>query len=319
MSSQVSKILSRFERKLSSSPSFIKTLDFVENPVCSSPKKSQIPQNSSPAFQTLKTLYQDSIVKYFKSESPRSMTPDNNSVPALTQEYRSVTPSSTSTSTRSQKALPLFQPKLNKNSVKIASKLGNPRERLLTPNATQVIEEELFSYKPKINKKSQKIDKNKNETDHRWNTLYAQGKEKRIERERIRMEIEMHERKKEACTFKPQILQPSFAIDSHKTIERLENWAKGKNQKLKEKKDKEIDKDMQECTFAPRLIEPQHSTKSLSNIKGVSKYVERGQRIKTDKSQDLLQVSSNPQKDLNKKKFFELQLALHDELFSLEL
>jgi len=133
------------------------------------------------------------------------------------------------------------------------------------------------------------------------------------------METEIQERKKEAFTFRPNILQPSLEVDSNKTVERLENWAKGKDQKIRERKDREIDKDMKECTFAPKFIEPQHSTKSLSNIKGVSKYVERGQRLKTDKSQDLFQLSSSSKKDLNKKKFFELQQALHDELFSLDL
>lgn len=316
ISSQVTKILSRFDRKISPPPSIIKTLDFTEVPALDSPKKSSNPQNSSPAYEKLKTLFQDSFTKYFHPESPKSLTPER-SFPALIPEHRSITPSSSSS--HSLKSIPLFQPMLNKNSIKIASKLGNVKERLLTANTTQVIEEEKFSYKPRINKKSQKIVGNKGEKDYKWNCLYAHGKEKRIEREKIRLEMEIQERKNDSCTFRPNVLNPSSNTDYNKTTERLTNWAKGKNQKIKEKKDLEIDKDMKECTFTPKLAKLYQSKEELSSIKGINKFVQRGQRIKTDRSQEVSQVSLSPTKDMNQKKFSELQQALRAELFSLDL
>jgi hypothetical protein len=345
LSSQVSKLLQRFDKTLSSSPSLVTSSSYLQDSSSSSSllKQGKVPSMTSSgqsssnlkeptsSYQNLKLLFQSTVERYIKPASPRSMTPEQSSLrlPNNLQdiqefshfkEPRSATPTlsglSSNSGLSSSKQLPKFQPRLNKNSLKIASRLGESRARLETgPVKNVVVEEESFTYKPAINKKSKKLAKGK---DPRWNTLYLQGEEKRREMDRIRSDAEMKERELEECAFRPNILQPSLNSDPQKTVERLNNWAKSKEIKIKEKKDNEIDKDMKECTFAPKIKQVSYLNEGLESVKGVSRYVTRGQKIKNDQSPDRSQVISS-NKDIDRKKYKELVQALHDELYSLDL
>lgn len=338
LSSQVSKILSRFDRTLTSSPSYIKSLSFVQDSPASGKSSGQSfnranlalesPESSTPtsSYQNLQHLYKSTIEKYVKPASPRSLTPEYHSIRSIKQlteiqEYssskgnRSTTP--VVSSSLSMKKMPCFQPRLNKNSIKIAEKLGESKERLLANQMSKSrIKEESFTYRPKINALSKKIGKNKE--GKRWDLLYVQGKEKKKEMERIRSEVEMKERELEESSFRPNVLAPSLNADPEKTVERLNNWAKSKEIKIKERKETELDRDMKECTFIPKLVQVSYANDGLNSVKGVGKYLQRGKKIKLEKVQEV-SPSHSPSKDIDRKKYKELVEALHNELFSLEL
>jgi hypothetical protein len=319
ISKQVSKILSRFDRKISSSPTYSSALESLKkDPSCSEYLRVGTVKNLKEDQKqsiNLKELYQESIGKYLKQTSPRSFTPDISAI--YKPETRSTTPKLYKNTTQILKKPSNFHPKLNKNSLKIAAKLGDPKDRLLNSSMVKIpAQEDQFSYQPEINQKSKILAKSNGK--QRWETLFTQGEEKRKDIEKLRKILEEKEKDQSEFIFKPSILQPTNISNPTETIERLTNWAKSREQKLKEKKDSEIDKDMKECTFMPRINEIIQCEESIAEIKGVTPYIERGKKIKsTMNTQNTSQMIVS--KDLNKKKYTELVEALHQELQSLEL
>ena len=169
ISKQVSKILSRFDQKLISSPSYEQTLKIVgKESEFLRPKKNfpndylfrsttpDISKEESRSTINLKELYNQSLAKYTKQPSPRSLTPD---IVPIQKEERCTTPNHDKNYTQIVKKNSNFQPKLNKNSLRIAARLGDPQERLVT-SSSKFIEapDELFTFHPEIknNKKSNK-------------------------------------------------------------------------------------------------------------------------------------------------------------------
>ena len=168
ISKQVSKILSRFDQKLISSPSYEQTLKIVgKESEFLRPKKNfpndylfrsttpDISKEESRSTINLKELYNQSLAKYTKQPSPRSLTPD---IVPIQKEERCTTPNHDKNYTQIVKKNSNFQPKLNKNSLKIAAKLGDAKDRLTTSTTHKnLAADEHFTYKPQINSKSKII------------------------------------------------------------------------------------------------------------------------------------------------------------------
>lgn len=314
----MSKILSRFDKTLNSSPGLCKTTV----PALSSflkPSGSDHQKSTTSSKLNLKDLYYDSIGKLLKPTSPTSSTPDI-TLP-ITPAKRSKTPTLSKNSTQILKTSK-FQPKLNKNSLKIASRLGSSHDRLTTSTPRILpIPDENFSFHPEINNKSKLLSSSRIESKHRWEALYANSEEKREKIEQLKSILQLKETdlQKESCVFKPQILQPSVNVKPTETVNRLNNWARVKEMKLKEKKDNEIDKDLKECTFAPKIIELQGFAEQVREIKGLAPYINRGKRLQIEKPLSATLASNTQNKDINKKQYSALVQALHNELLSLDI
>ena len=323
---QMSKILLRIDKKLGSSPTY-SALDSIKNTIRNNElilrsTTPEIPKIEPKTTINLRNLYHESIGKFLKQPSPRSQTPETTAPVKL--EERPKTPTLSKNSTQVLQKSSKFQPKLNKNSLKIAERLGNSKDRLTTSTSKMsTAPDECFAYKPEINKKSNKIANSlKKDTKYRWEALYALNDQRKKDIEQLKSTLQLNDKSQEECIFKPQVLQPSINSNPANTVERLTNWAKNREVKLKERKDNIIDKDMKECTFMPKIQETQEfipAQENLSEIKGISPYIQRGKRLKTEKTQENLSQIVTVSKDINKKKYDELLEALHNELQSLEL
>lgn len=319
------KVLTRFENKLSSSPGYVRALEFIQHgqsskDLLNKTPTQQLSQESTKKNMNIKDLYYESIGKYLKPESPRSHTPDIATLPKKDND-RPSTPLITNIQGQAFRKPMKFQPKLNKKSMKIASKLGDPKDRLMGSSSSRFVEpDDPFTHQPEINKKSQKIASSRDDGKNRWDALYTHGEEKRKNIEKLRSELQLRDKTPEECSFKPQILQSKSSRDPRAVVERLSKWAEVKETKIKEKKEAGIGKDMKECTFNPKLFETKQYNDNFTEIKGVSSFIERGKKIKNDLSlEGTTMTSTTITKDMNKKKYKELIGVLHDELQSLEI
>jgi hypothetical protein len=278
--------------------------------------RPNIQTDSIKTLACLQEIYQNSIGKYLRTEL-RSKTPDLPE-PELSKP-RSTTPTIPKSPSQATPSSHQFQPKLNKNSLKIASRLNSSKERLLPSSTPKLLSrDEEFTYHPQINKKSQIISSKKSETKPRWDQLYLQGQDKKKELEKIREENSAKEKSLLNCSFKPNILKPSQNIDTNATIQRLEVWAKNKEVKIKRKKENDAGKDLKECTFMPKISENLQTSENFYEIKGVAPYIERGKKLQSQTHESTTVIHSVT-RDLNKKQFNQLVDALRSELQSIEL
>ena len=121
-----------------------------------------------------------------------------------------------------------------------------------------------FCFKPKINKKSERIDKERNELPDnlpRYEVLHELNyvlKDRENELRNI-MEEELYEdymeKEGKECTFKPKINPKSQKINSNglDVSERNKLWDERKKAKIERIKEKERDKDLRGCTFKPKI------------------------------------------------------------------
>ncbi|CAG9320409.1 unnamed protein product [Blepharisma stoltei] len=234
-----------------------------------------------------------------------------------------------------------FQPQLSKKSMVIAKKLGSAKERLLTQPAREATNNtESLTFKPEINKKSAKI-ANKLTTpskQNRWEALYLQGHEQKIKLEKIRKEAEESKKEDKECTFKPSITPTKERPDKSSTIDRLLSWGKVKEQKIKQKRDDDLEKDLEGCTFTPQINDLKYFIEEdISSLRGVSKFLDRqhaARRLKEEKfgptpikeelsseqtSEGVSQYNSTTSKDITMQEFAEAIESLHDELHSFQI
>ena len=336
ISNQVTKILSRFDQKISIPAQT--TLDQLLRKAAATEslkdlsikndKKNCSTLENSKTLKSLQTIYEASFNKPLTIDQKcdksslvfRSKTPDQITPAIKDTHYRAGSPAINKSSTQLAQNSLKFQPKLNKNSLKIASKLNIPKDRLTTSSTPKPApRDESFTYRPQINKKSQKILQKNPENKPRWDTLYSRGIEKQKEIEKNRTENEEREEKEVLnCSFRPNILQPRSNVNPTQTVERLAVWAKNREIKLKEKKETEAGKDLKECTFMPKITEILNFPETLTEIKGTSRYIQRGKMIKNSGLEETL-ISQPINRDINKKRYNELVEALHNELQSLEI
>ena len=150
------KFLLKSDKSLSSTQTFTKTIDRLKKDNSLLDVSSRlatmdtIKENS--LFSTnLKQLYYDSIGKYLNKPSPRSQTPDIIISFNTTERSRSPILGSSMKTLNSQFN---FKPMLNKNSLKIASKLKSSNKKLVTTTPTKLLSQKLFTHKPSINRNS---------------------------------------------------------------------------------------------------------------------------------------------------------------------
>ena len=366
ISNQVNKILNRFDQKLSSSPSYAKTLELLKISSINESKISEVRPNTQTdpvkTLTCLQEIYQNSIGKYLhprlQSKTPdlpdpqpsklRSTTPAPPAPPATTStevtqttQLPQASPASLAPSTLSKSpsqkipSTQRFHPKLNKNSLKIASRLCSSQERLTpnvnininpnpnsnlltTPTSKHQSQEDEFTYQPQINLKSKKLSSKNPESNSRWDHLYLQGQCKQKELAKLRELSIAKENSYINCSFKPNTLNPSQETNPSATVQRLEIWAKNKETKIKQQKETNAINTFKECTFMPKITENFPTHENFQSIKGVTRYINQGKKVQT-----LLHNSStsrpSPCKSLNKHKFNQLVAALRSELFTIQL
>lgn len=111
-----------------------------------------------------------------------------------------------------------FTPQISLKSILIANKLGESRERLLKPLQEPKFELANYSFRPKLNKVSEKLAQKRarSNSKDKWESLYSSNKDK-VEN----VEISDRNDLNEECTFRPNIGDPSVNINVTETIDRL--------------------------------------------------------------------------------------------------
>lgn len=127
----------------------------------------------------------------------------------------------------------------------------------------QKLEEEfkkINCFKPKINAKSRKIDKVKQQSgeNNRQEKLYVQGQELIAKKEQLKDKVEMDrfeeqgEEEIKHLTFKPKLNKYKGNIGLSME-ERNRQWEEKKREKLEKIKESRKDNDLEGCTFAPKI------------------------------------------------------------------
>jgi hypothetical protein len=149
-----------------------------------------------------------------------------------------------------------FQPELDKNSLKIASRLGEFGNRNTSRNRNRSMSIEEFSFKPKINKTSSEASINATTGNvsgngDRWQQLYDLNLQRRERLALLRKNFEETEKDFE-CTFHPKTCKP-LVKGSADPAQRLNDWETRRLLKLNQARETSVDKDSDECTFRPFL------------------------------------------------------------------
>mmetsp|Transcript_31309 Transcript_31309/g.54361 ORF Transcript_31309/g.54361 Transcript_31309/m.54361 type:complete len:365 (+) Transcript_31309:2159-3253(+) len=211
-----------------------------------------------------------------------------------------------------------FRPRINKQSEVLASRMGEPKDRLLQIKPMQKAEEENYSFKPNINQNSAALDSRRIHTT-RWKELYALDKERRNRQEQKRVEKKAIE---EVSTTQKVVASRS-AASQDELVSRLVNWQHRRDLKRKQEADMKRDKSLENCSFTPEIIGTvQFAPGSLREKKGVDQFLDRQRAARKGKEEVEVKETKEvrpKQEEMSKEDYFEAMRALHAELHSIEL
>lgn len=148
---------------------------------------------------------------------------------------------------------PSFKPAISKRSEKLASRLGeSTQERLARkPQEKKFVDEEC-TFKPKVNRNSSSYSSIKKEGKQKWEELYKLKDKKQEDIERLKKELENNQPETKECTFKPKLNKTSLKTSST-LFDRMKDWEKAKQDKIKQTQEIVQNKDLIGCTFAPQI------------------------------------------------------------------
>ena len=171
-----------------------------------------------------------------------------------------------------------FQPKLSKQSMLIASTLGDPLERLtskkrLSTKPNKPYDTEDLTFAPKINSRSAILDGiRRDKSASRFNDLHDQAHYLQSKKEKLRMENEMERctKDEQECAFHPQLVTkytPDHLNDMN-FLERSYMWKRRVEQKLESRRKSREAHILAECTGRPSasLANNSLNSHSLSRI-----------------------------------------------------
>jgi hypothetical protein len=154
-----------------------------------------------------------------------------------------------------------FKPRLSKKSLDIASRLGDPKERLTALRPKEAISTPETDFRPHIDPRSRVIDHRSRSPITRWEALYDLAKEKEVQEPGEVLDPE--------CTFHPRIRREGWDGD---VVERLMDWEKERERQLRAAQDNYAGKDLEECTFTPIR---QVTDTVQSSKRGIEGFLER--------------------------------------------
>lgn len=160
-----------------------------------------------------------------------------------------------------------FQPELSKRSIKIASRLENSYDRLISVSANKKkkpiersIDKDLkeCSFTPKLNKNSKVIDKKINPNSFsRSDKLFIEAHKLQLYKEKehlLKLEQECNEQL-ESCTFYPTKYngyQPLMSYEGN-VEERMDKWSQQVEKRKKKLSQDLLQKEQQSCSFKPKI------------------------------------------------------------------
>lgn len=125
----------------------------------------------------------------------------------------------------------------------------------------------------------------------RWEGLFDLVKLLKDKREELNKKYaRLEEEEDAACTFHPHISSPSQSPRPSQVSTRLVNWAKDREERLRQQRDDEIVKETEKCTFRPEVHVVKEPTPSpLRQNKGLDKFLERQEIARRQKVEKELQ------------------------------
>lgn len=233
----------------------------------------------------------------------------------------------------------VFKPLLSKKSMEIASKLGNHKDRLLKYSNYSKLDEMEAEYQrlmdlrkqatPKINKKSEYIDRQKSENEEmRHEMLYKYSDKYRDKKEQLRIKKIEEEIQKEMMVSNKRpptpnkTYKPNFYTADVDVADRNDMWKSKNEEKLKKMQTQKDQLELRDCTFAPN-INRSTSTKYIKDMKdsvysseflkeGLYNHFTRIEKAKREKSYQ--EMGKSKSRSINKK---DDRNVLYDEIDNL--
>ena len=187
----------------------------------------------------------------------------------------------------------VFKPLLSKKSLQIAKKLGSSRNRLL--GKSTATEADVFEAKhqqdmalrrsatPKINKKSQYLDKRIRGDGSRFERLYKYQDKYRDNKEQLRIKKIDEEMQKELLVSnRPKTpvkdYKPSYYVADVDIADRSSMWKSKKKEKLRKLKDQREEEELKTCTFSPHINKklPDFNSSNIGDTVYGSEFVKEG-------------------------------------------
>lgn len=188
----------------------------------------------------------------------------------------------------SQETQLLFKPAISKRSLRIAANLGDPKLRLLSAkrDKSEGAAEESPSFRPTINRKSSllisRVRGHTHNQSERWDLLSSVNQSLCNKSCRL-LAVDQEEENKQ-CTFQPKVQGSKLAKGG--VVQRLEDWAKAKEEHLRVAVEGSAGKDLHECTFMPVILEVKStSVPKVTYSNGVEKFLERQRRARIQKEE----------------------------------
>jgi len=186
----------------------------------------------------------------------------------------------------SQETQLLFKPTISKRSLRIAAHLGDPKLRILSSkrDKSEGAAEESPSFRPNINRKSSllisRVRGHTHNQSERWDLLSSVNQSLCNKSYRL-LAVDQEEENKQ-CTFQPRVQGSKQAKGD--VVQRLEDWARAKEEHLRVAVEGSAGKDLQGCTFMPAIIEVKASpVAKVGYSNGVEKFLERQRRARCQK------------------------------------
>lgn len=187
----------------------------------------------------------------------------------------------------------MHYPRINAMSDLIAQQLPeNSVERLLKPKvvweAPPEDDDPSHTYKPKVDRESNRINEERKQRgevpqdDSKRNEyLYEKSEENYFRREQARKRA--LDKEMEECTFQPNINKESRAMQGQghgatSVVARTQIWQKQRNARMRQEREAQEKKEMEECTFRPniRSYKPKKTKKPIEDTAyGIEEHLDR--------------------------------------------
>ena len=140
------------------------------------------------------------------------------------------------------------KPEISERSAKLAARLGESKDRLLQKPAPKSVEDSECTFTPLI------IKKEDHENKLWWENLYQESKRIQEKKDKQKEEIDKQRNDDPECTFKPKIQTHSEKKENPEDrVKRLQDWQKSREDRLKQYREQNNIRGLEECTFAPKV------------------------------------------------------------------
>lgn len=204
------------------------------------------------------------------------------------------------------------KPEISERSQKLAARLGDAKERLLQKPAPKTTGDAECTFTPSI------IKKDDSENKIWWETLYQQSKIIQEKKEKTKEDFDRLKVDPE-CTFKPKLSSANNEKkeNSDDRVKRLQEWQKTREDRLKQEREQNSNRGLEECTFAPKINKNVAPAQVPKQQAPVNKFLQRQYLNKQKSPVDM--KSHEIEQDVDPEVYERMVKRLREDLISIPL